>query len=145
MAERLPTINIVDIDGTVAAHPNRGHHDYAKVGEDLPIHKIISLVNTLDMDVDYTMFVSGRPYSCHEDTEQWLRTHVRAFDPAYGSRLFMRATGDYRKDDIVKQEIYFREIHNIYTVNYVIDDRNRVVKMWRELGLTVLQVADGDF
>ena len=32
-----------------------------------------------------------------------------------------------------------------YNIKYVIDDRNQVVKMWRELGLTVLQVADGNF
>lgn len=27
----------------------------------------------------------------------------------------------------------------------VLDDRNKVVKMWRELGLTCLQMAEGDF
>ena len=27
----------------------------------------------------------------------------------------------------------------------VLDDRNQVVKMWRENGLTCLQVAEGDF
>ena len=28
---------------------------------------------------------------------------------------------------------------------FVLDDRSQVVKMWRELGLTCLQVADGNF
>ena len=32
-----------------------------------------------------------------------------------------------------------------YNVKFVLDDRNRVVEMWRSLGLTCLQVADGDF
>ena len=27
----------------------------------------------------------------------------------------------------------------------VVDDRNKVVDMWRSLGLTVFQVADGNF
>jgi hypothetical protein len=27
----------------------------------------------------------------------------------------------------------------------VFDDRNQVVRMWRDLGLTVFQVADGNF
>ena len=27
----------------------------------------------------------------------------------------------------------------------VFDDRDQVVQMWRSLGLTVFQVADGDF
>lgn len=28
---------------------------------------------------------------------------------------------------------------------FALDDRDRVVKMWREQGLKVLQVAEGDF
>jgi hypothetical protein len=30
-------------------------------------------------------------------------------------------------------------------VTCVLDDRDQVVNAWRALGLTVLQVADGDF
>ena len=36
-------------------------------------------------------------------------------------------------------------IKDKYQVDYVLDDRNQVVEMWRSLGLTCLQVADGDF
>ncbi len=32
-----------------------------------------------------------------------------------------------------------------YTIKFVLDDRNQVVEFWRSLGLTVLQVAEGDF
>ena len=139
-------INICDIDGTIATHPQRGHHDYAKVGTDLPVTKIIELVEYLDiiLPISETVFVTGRPEKCREDTEAWLKEHVPTFLNT-DTPLLMRKDGDYRGDDIVKREIYEDYIEPYCEVMYVIDDRNRVVKMWRELGLTVLQVADGEF
>ena len=59
--------------------------------------------------------------------------------------LFMRPYGDSRKDSVVKREIFEREIQSRYQVVGVFDDRMQVVRMWRDLGLTVFQVADGDF
>lgn len=131
---------IVDIDGTVARHPQRGHHDYDKVSADEPIPAIINLVNLL-ADEYYVVYVSGRPDKCREDTMEWLLEHGLPY-PVW---LFQRKTGDYRADDIVKRELYDAHIAEHFDVKYVLDDRNRVVKMWRELGLTVLQVAEGDF
>ena len=57
----------------------------------------------------------------------------------------MRATGDQRRDSIVKLEIFDQEIRDRYHVIGVFDDRQQVVRMWRALGLTVFQVAEGDF
>ena len=57
----------------------------------------------------------------------------------------MRAAGDDRKDEIIKREIYNREIKPAFDVLCVLDDRDQVVRMWRAMGLTCLQVAPGDF
>jgi hypothetical protein len=57
----------------------------------------------------------------------------------------MRSEYDMRKDSIVKEEIYRQEILGRYNVWLVLDDRNQVVDMWRNLGLRVLQVAPGNF
>lgn len=59
----------------------------------------------------------------------------------------MRKAGDKRNDAIVKQEIWENDISGSgrFDVFFVLDDRNRVVEMWREQGLKVLQVAEGDF
>ena len=57
----------------------------------------------------------------------------------------MRANGDYRADDVIKAEIFQEHILPRYSVAAVVDDRNRVVNMWRSLGLICLQVAEGDF
>ena len=59
--------------------------------------------------------------------------------------LHMRKTGDSRKDCIVKKEIFDAEIKDKYYIEFILDDRDQVVKMWRSMGLTCLQVADGNF
>lgn len=138
----LPWIVLVDIDGTVAKMNGRGPHDYHLVSTDLPNNDIVMMVQNFHYDSDLpTVFMSGRPDSCRPDTENWLYENVRV--PFAG--LHMRRTGDYRKDDVVKLEMFNQHIRGKYNVAYVLDDRNRVVEMWRRLGLTCLQVAEGDF
>ena len=61
------------------------------------------------------------------------------------SDLYMRKDGDYRPDCIVKREIYEQEIKDKYDVVGVFEDRDSCVKMWRALGLTCFQVADGSY
>ncbi len=56
----------------------------------------------------------------------------------------MRKTGDNRKDNIIKAELW-REIQEKYNILAMFDDRNRVVDMARRLGYKVCQVAEGDF
>lgn len=139
---------IVDIDGTVATHYDakgkqiREHHDYSQVGKDLPIPEIIELVQMYE-DKGYTiLFVTGRmgTKECRELTEEWLRSHNLPFD-----ELWMRTDRDFREDSIVKFEIFKEHIQDQFDVKIVLDDRQRVVDMWRGQGLRVLQVDKGDF
>lgn len=59
--------------------------------------------------------------------------------------LFMRKVGDYRQDSIIKEEIYRQFIEPKYSVQFVVDDRPSVCRMWRSVGLTVLQCNDAEF
>lgn len=59
--------------------------------------------------------------------------------------LYMRPTGDERRDDVVKKEIYERDIAGKYNVLFCMDDRQRCVDLWRSLGLVCFQVDYGDF
>ena len=131
---------ICDIDGTIARHPNRGHHQYSLVGGDDPIHPVIDALLVLGLVYEKVILVSAREDYCREETKDWLDHHGIEYDS-----LFMRATGDFRRDDIVKEEIYHRDIEPRVEVKLVLDDRDRVVQMWRRLGLTCFQVAEGDF
>lgn len=42
-------------------------------------------------------------------------------------------------------ELFDRHARDEYRVLVVLDDRKQVVDMWRSLGLTCLQVAEGNF
>ena len=136
-----PRIVLVDIDGTVALMAGRSPYDMSRVAEDTPNHAVISAVRAMHSAGYGVVFCSGRDDSCRTETEEWLRRHV---DVPYLA-LYMRGFGDRRRDSVVKQEIFEREIRGRYEVVGVFDDRMQVVRMWRDLGLTVFQVADGDF
>lgn len=131
---------LVDIDGTLAKMTKRGPFDWARVGEDEPVERIVELVNLYWSAGKAIIVMSGRDSVCREQTIEWLNKHEVPFDA-----LFMRQAGDVRKDNIVKHELFWAHVAPWYNVQAVIDDRNQVVKMWREIGLTCLQVAEGDF
>lgn len=143
----LPHCIIVDIDGTVALMGERSPYDWSAVGEDEPNRPVIELLLRYVSSSDYpakVMFMSGRDEICRPATNDWLLNNCPGC-LAWGE-LVMRAEGDSRKDSIVKRELYEEHVLGKYNVDFVLDDRNSVVDMWRnELGLTCLQVADGDF
>lgn len=130
---------ICDIDGTLAHMVNRGPHDTSKYLDDVKDDTIHWIFGKLAENA-IRIIVSGRSEDFREVTEQWLASHGITFD-----HLYMRPSGDFREDSIIKREIYQQHIKGKYGVRCVLDDRNRVVKMWREQGLTCLQVAEGDF
>jgi hypothetical protein len=53
----------------------------------------------------------------------------------------MRKDGDRRPDYIIKMEF----IDWDHPPDIIFEDRSRVVEAYRERGLTVFQVAEGDF
>lgn len=135
-----PEAIMVDIDGTVALMGDRSPYDTTTVHLDQPNRAVIQIVDAL-AEIGYgVIFLSGRDESCREATEEWLRGHFE-----YGFELHMRPAGDRRRDSIVKLELFDQHVRHRYNVLAAFDDRNQVVEMWRSLGLTCLQVADGDF
>jgi len=143
----LKSAIIADIDGTLADHKNiRGPHDLDKVDLDIPRQNIIDLVKMYhDSDNPYYEIIicSGREDHCREKTVQWLNKYLGFSD----YKLFMRKSGDMRKDSIIKKEIYLESIIPFYNIKLVVDDRTQIIRMLRdELGLDcVCQVDDGLF
>jgi predicted kinase len=135
----LPAAIICDIDGTLAHMEGRSPYDWKKVGEDRVDMKIAALLDRL-ADSHKIIIVSGRDSVCRPETEAWLKHWEIPYE-----MLLMRREKDNRKDDLVKREIFDMYIRNEYNVEFVLDDRNKVVEMWRQMGLKCLQVADGDF
>ena len=59
--------------------------------------------------------------------------------------MYLRNDGDFRPDDIVKAELLGKIRADGYDPTIAFDDRNQVVKKWRELGIHCYQVRTGDF
>lgn len=139
--EGLPSAVICDLDGTLAIHNGRSPYDTELCGADL-VNETIKriLLNGLDGNEE-VIFVSGREDTFRKHTIRWIKDKVKLV----GYSLYMRPEGDTRPDQIVKKEIFDNHIRGKYNIKFVLDDRDRVVRMWRDLGLTCLQVNDGDF
>lgn len=131
---------LVDIDGTVAHRTNRDPFEYDKVLHDAPDKEVIAVLKSLWESGYRIIFVSAREDWCFNDTYTWLTHNCPPF-----IKLYMRKSGDFRRDADVKKEIYETQIKPNYEVLCVFDDRNQVVDMWRELGLKCMQVGYGDF
>ena len=132
---------ICDIDGTISIMGDRGPFDYEKCHLDTLNEPIGKLVRILGKEY-LIIFVSGREETCRKQTWEFIKKHFGDMP----HHLYMRTAKDYRKDSIVKKEIYENLIKDHYDIEFVIDDRNQVVDMWRkELNLTCLQVNYGDF
>lgn len=140
---------IVDLDGTLCNTDHRQHFMkqtpkdwksfYANLSKDKPNKWCLDLIYQLHPE--YTIiFVSGRPSELWQETMFWLNDFI-----TFNYELFMRPSGDFRKDSIVKIELYNNSIKPKYDVQFCIDDRKQVVDAWREIGLTCLQCAEGNF
>lgn len=140
---------IVDLDGTLAdirvrlRHLEGENKDWKKFNATIETDELHEwcreIINRMARD-HMIIIVSGRVDSLKKQTEQWLDKHDVRWD-----HLYMRAVGDHRPDQVMKLEIYNKFIRDEFKVFFVLDDRSKVVNMWRDLGLTCLQCAPGDF
>jgi predicted kinase len=135
----LPDAVIFDIDGTLALMKNRSGYDWDKVDRD-----DVNLIVTEQIEFHKSkgrkiIIVTGRDAVCKDMTVDWLFTYNIHFD-----HLYMRPENDFRKDTVIKTEIYENHIVNEYNVLAVYDDRLSVVlDTWHKLGLFVFNVNQG--
>lgn len=135
---------LVDIDGTIADLGHRSPYDYKHISWDKAKKEIITLVKNMKNAGYEVIFVTGREHSAKDDTIAWICKNFEWF--AEDFIIFTRENKDFRKDAVIKKEIFENNIRNNYFIEFVLDDRDQVVEMWRkELGLVCLQVNYGDF
>lgn len=137
----LPSAIICDLDGTLAILKGRSPYDAVGCEFDHLNAPVVDLVKTYEQLGHHVILMSGREEKARPATERWLATHGIQYHA-----LYMRATGDQRKDSTVKKELFEAHVRGKYFVRFVLDDRDQVVDLWRlELGLPCLQVNYGDF
>ena len=137
----LPKAVICDLDGTLSLLNGRDPYDASSADEDLlnvPVARVLQMAKAQCYKV---ILLSGREQLYREPTERFLSKYQIAYD-----LLLMRTTNDYRKDNIIKKELFQQEIAGKYFIEFLLDDRNQVVDMWRkDLQLPCFQVNYGDF
>lgn len=134
---------LFDVDGTLTLNTGgRSFYDWSRVGEDTPNEAVVELaINIIKAGMLEIVVMSGRDEVCYDATAKSLESMGIFF-----AELVMRKHKDNRADEIVKEELYRERVDPFYDVAFVVDDRAKVVRMWRQkLGLTCLQVAEGDF
>lgn len=146
----LEKIIICDIDGTLADHRHRLKYIsgvttdwdayYEDVDKDPPIIPVIKLIHAMHHVGHAIFYFTGRTERYRSKTAAWLYQHCCPDAP-----LFMRETGDYRPDYILKAEMFKQQISDPNRVLFAIEDRQRVCQMWRELGILCLQCANGEY
>ena len=162
---------IFDLDGTLANIDARRKlatkpncildwdifFDASNISLDVPNEPVVKMAQLFAEDGFNIVIFSGRNDRSFHTTRSWLTRHRIPFH-----KLVMRpdkflkwgdkiadgnpATQDMRfmPDEILKKLMLdlFVDIHDVFLV---VDDRQKVVDMWRSLDLPVFQVAKGDF
>jgi len=147
-------VYIFDLDGTLANIDHRKHYVESKDKDWNSFYKacvndtinqdVVRLWDHLEVQQNRLFIFSGRSDIVKDETDVWLYTNG-----IIPNDILMRADGDYTPDDELKRGWLYKLIaHGEFSkdeIQGVFDDRNKVVQMWRNEGLTCFQVAKGDF
>lgn len=150
----MKPLYIFDLDGTIALCEHRKHFldtkdwrgFYAACHEDVPNTAVIAtMYNLCRSGADVWVF-SGRSSEVRGKTLAWLAQHAPYISQPWENTIVMRDEGDHRPDDELKQQYLDRMLtEDRERLVAIFDDRDRVVKMWRDNGVMCFQVAPGAF
>ena len=146
---------IFDLDGTLALIDKRRDlsrkpngkidfkilHDPSNIHLDKPNMPVVKMAQLFAQAGFNIVIFSGRSDKTEFTTRSWLTHNNIPFH-----KLVMRPhkTMNFIPDEVLKKEMLdnHADINDIFMV---VDDRQKVVDMWRSLGLICLQAAEGNF
>lgn len=163
--ENLPQAIMCDLDGTLAIIGDRSPYDATDCDiKDQPNWPVIAVIQAMHASGVKIIFMSGRDVKYRPETERFIKkycTYVNKTNHLVNGKkvsvsepipykLHMRGEldltkMDQRKDTIIKQELFDAHVAGKYNVLFVLDDRDQVCRLWREMGLACYQVNYGNF
>ena len=139
------TLAIIDKRRALAMKPNGKINwdiflDPDNIKLDVPNDHVVKMAQFFAEGGFNIVIFSGRSDKTIHTTRSWL---VRNKIPFH--KLVMRDQDRlFMPDDQLKKQFLDKHL-DIDDVFFVVDDRQKVVDMWRSLGLKVFQVDDGNF
>lgn len=133
---------ICDLDGTLCLYDDDKNPYDRDFENDRFSENVLMIVNHYIHELNTKVFFfSGRS---EKHLNATLTMLTKELDPSY-FELYMRKEKDFRRDSVVKEEMFMTHIHNRYNPIMVIDDRLQVIEeVWNKLGIFVLNVNQGN-
>ena len=139
------TLALIDARRKLATLPN-GKIDWdvffdpKNIALDKPNVPVIIAFKAMQ-DAGHRMVIfSGRSDATDKATFDWLDKF--GIEP---DMIRMRKAGSFTPDDVLKAKWLQDLLDDGEKILCTFDDRDKVVKMWRDNGITCFQVAPGDF
>ena len=136
---------VVDLDGTLANIDHRLHFVkrekpdwdgfYEACVNDTPNEWCVHLIRAMAASGFRVLVISARSKVVEEQSHKWIYTYVG--ERPYRPLILLREERDYTPDDELK--IKWLNSYGKERILFVVDDRQRVVDMWRKEGLVCLQ------
>lgn len=145
---------VFDIDGTLADLSHRlkwvqGEEKnwdkfYGEVEKDdviEPVAQLFILYSSFLVPRAKLICITGRPERTRKATLKWFRENIGPVP----DEIYMRKDHDFRPDTEIKKEWIEKLQKDGYKIKMAFEDRDRVVKMYRDLGIQCCQVAEGTY
>lgn len=142
-------IVVVDLDGTLCNSAHRDHlaiakqwdEFHSKLGEDNPWPDVKQMIELLDIDLfNFTVVgLTGRNERYRNATNKWLDLHGIRLDD-----LIMRPDNDYTPDHELKPAM-LGAVYPPDRIWFILEDRDKVVEAWRNLGYRCWQTNPGGY
>lgn len=147
---------IFDLDGTLADIRHRRHlvegetkdwrGFFAACVDDAPMTSVIRTLQELRSAACDVWVWSGRSDEVREDTMRWIERHGVIDGRTKRFQIRMRPAGDHQPDEKLKatwlESLAQCDRRRLVAI---FEDRDRMVKLWRDNGIQCYQVAPGDF
>lgn len=143
---------VFDLDGTLADSTERAQRflidppkkDWKGFNEaafhDKPLWQTVDIFKQMIEAGHIVEIWTGRGAEVYVETIDWLTKHT-SVQHMVSLNVRMRPIGDHLHDDDLKKEWS----EQFGKPDLVFEDRQRVVDMWRSIGVVCYQVAPGDF
>lgn len=136
---------VFDLDGTIANVNHRRHFvsgkskDFDKFYEacvyDLPNGWAVRLINSLIDTGHHVVIVSARPTTLSQRTTSWLSAN----GVSQKAELFLLRDEEHKSTQDAELKRLWLNAYGKHKILFVVDDRQRVVDMWRSEGMVCLQ------